>query len=294
MKKLLLIICLLVPMFVSSVLFVNADVSADYDLVYMANDGGNLIIEANDLETFLRLEPAAKKYIKRLIGSEEFINGKKRYCLWLKDFPLDEIKNFPLIDERGEACRQDRLKGAPDRQKLVKTPHLFRETKNPKSALAIPSISSEKRYYIPMGFVDKNKIVTDRMMIIPGAEIYHFGILTSSIHMAWMRAFGGRFETRYSYLKNVVYNTFIWAAVTERRRRMIEETAQKILAVRADFPDWTLAKLYDEETMPDELRLAHKANDFAVALAYGFEEFFLDEARVVAELMKMYKALTKA
>jgi len=112
--------------------------------------------------------------------------------------------------------------------------------------------------------------------------------------MAWLRAVGGRFETRYIYSKKVVYNNFIWCEVTERHRRMIEETAEKILAVRKKFPDWTLAKLYDEETMPDELRLAHKSNDFAVALAYGFEEFFLDEARVVAELMKMYKALTRA
>ncbi len=257
-------------------------------------DGGNLIVEAKDLDYFLKNEPAAKKYIKNLIGTEEFINNKPRYCLWLKDFPLDEIKKFPLIDERVENCRQDRLKGAPDRQKLAKTPHLFRETLNPKSCLVIPSISSERRFYIPMGFIDENTIVTNRMMIIPSAQIYHFGILTSSIHMAWMRAVGGRFESRYSYLKNIVYNNFVWCSPTERQKKLIEETAQKILDVRADFPDWTFAKLYNEETMPDELRHAHKSNDYAVALAYGFEKFLEDEPRLVAELMKLYKALTKS
>lgn len=239
-------------------------------------DGRNLIIAANDLETFLRLEPAAKKYIKRLIGSEEFINGKKRYCLWLKDFPLDEIKNFPLIDERVEACCQFRLqsKKAVTRAS-AETPHLFQEIRQPKTNyILIPVTSSERRQYVPIDFMDAKIIATNSVHIIPDAEIYHFGVLTSSISMAWMRAVGSRMKSDYRYSANTVYNNFIWAAVTERHRRMIEETAQKILAVRADFPDWTLAKLYDEETMPDELRLAHKANDFAVALAYGFEEFF--------------------
>ena len=172
-------------------------------------DGGNLIIEADDLDTFLRLEPAAKKYIKRLIGTEEFLNGKKRYCLWLENFPLDEIKNFPLIDERVEACRQDRLKGAPDRQKLAKTPHLFRETLNPDRCLVVPETFSERRVYVAMSFIDANTITTNSLHIIPDAEIYHFGILTSSIHMAWLRVVGGRLESRYRYSAKVVYNNFI-------------------------------------------------------------------------------------
>ena len=255
-------------------------------------DGGKLIIEAEDLDYFLNHEPAAKKYIRPLLGADEFIKGKRRYCLWLKDFPLDEIKKFPLIDERVEACRQDRLKGALDRQKLAATPHLFRETLNPKTCVVIPKVSSERRFYVPIDFVSNEIILTDLLFIVPDAEIYHFGILTSSIHMAWMRTVAGRLESRYRYSKDIVYNNFPWCEVTARQRRLIERSAQNILDVRKDFPDWTFAKLYDETTMPDELRSAHKWNDFNVALAYGFEEFVDDEAKVVAELMKLYKALT--
>ncbi len=252
-------------------------------------DGGNLIIEPDDLEKF----SDAKKFIKRLIGAEEFINGKKRWCLWLKDFPLDEIKKFPIVAERVEACRQDRLTGAADRQKLAKTPHLFRETKNPARCLIIPETSSERRVYVPMNFIDEKIIATNSLHMIPGAEIYHFGILTSSIHMAWTKTFCGRLKSDYRYSAKVVYNNFPWPEISLRHRRMIEQTAQNILDVRKNFSGWTLAKLYDEETMPDELRLAHKSNDFAVALAYGFEKFLDDESKIAAELMKLYKRLAE-
>ena len=135
-------------------------------------------------------------------------------------------------------------------------------------------------------------VCADSLRLVANAELYHFGMLTSSIHMDWTRATCGRLESRYSYSNHVVYNNFIWAEVTSRQRRMIESSAQNILTVRAEFPDWTYAKLYDEKTMPDELRHAHKSNDYAVALAYGFENFWEDEARVVAELMKLYESLT--
>ena len=257
-------------------------------------DGGNLIIEADDLDYFLNHEPAAEKYIRPLLGAEEFIKGKKRYCLWLEDVPLDEIKKIPLIDERVEACRQFRLqsKKAVTRESAT-TPHLFQQNRQPKTNyIVVPETSSGERDYVPIDFTDSKIIATNSLHIIPDAEIYHFGILTSSIHMAWVRTVAGYLGTSYRYSAKVVYNNFPWCEVTARQRRLIERSAQNILDVRKDFPDWTFAKLYDETTMPDELRSAHKWNDFNVALAYGFEAFVDDEAKVVAELMKLYKALT--
>ena len=283
-------------------------------------DGGNLIIEADELEDFIKCEPAALKYIKPLIGADSFIKGKKRYCLWLKDLPLEEIKNFPLIAERVEACCLYRSQSSKKKtRKDAATPHLFQEIRQPTTNyIFIPKISSERRWYVPIDFLSAKIIATNAAQIIPDATLYHFGILTSSIHMAWMRAVGGRMKSDYSYSATVVYNNFVWASVNDRQRRMIERSAQNILDIRAEFmgrdkelgtrdivgnnklvpsssqlvPTWTFAKLYDEATMPDELRHAHKSNDFAVALAYGFENFWEDEARVVAELMKLYKALT--
>ena len=259
-------------------------------------DGGNLIVEAEDLNYFLNQEPAAEKFIRPLLGSDSFIKGKKRYCLWLDGVSLDEIKKFPLIAERVEACRKFRsLSKKAVTRASAETPHLFQEIRQPTTNYVfIPKISSKNRQYVPMNFLSANIIATNAAQVIPDAELYHFGILTSSIHMAWMRAVGGRMKSDYSYSATVVYNNFPWPAVDGRRRRMIERSAQEILNVRADFPSWTFAKLYSEETMPDELRLAHKSNDYAVAMAYGFENFWEDEARVTAELMKLYKSLTKA
>lgn len=245
-----------------------------------------------EMDEFINLEPAAEKIFKPWFGAEEFIKGKKRYCLWLDGISLDEIKKFPLIAERVEACKNFRLISTrAATRKLAETPHLFAEIRQPMTKfLAVPEVSGE-REYIPIGFLSSNIIASNKIYTIPDAELYHFGILTSSIHMAWTRITCGRRGTSYSY-SPAVYNNFPWPAVDGRRRRMIEHSAQEILNVRADFPSWTFAKLYSEETMPDELRLAHKANDFAVALAYGFEKFLEDEARVTAELMKLYKRLT--
>ena len=259
-------------------------------------DGKNLIIEADKLDEFLKLELAAEKYIKSLLGADSFINGKKRYCLWLEGVPIETIESMPLVNERVEACRQFRLqsKKAVTRESAA-TPQLFQEIRQPKTDyIFIPRISSERRFYIPIDFLSANVIATDAAQIVPDATIYHFGILTSSIHMAWVRATCGRLKSDYNYSATVVYNNFVWCEPTARQKRMIERSAQEILNVRADFPDWTLAKLYNEETMPDELRSAHHTNDFNVALAYGFEKFLDDEAKIVAELMKLYKNLTSA
>lgn len=257
-------------------------------------DGGNYLFTPEEMEDFIKLEPASEKFFKLWFGAEEFIKGKRRYCLLLKDLSEDEIKKMPHCWQRVEAVRNYRLQSKRKSTiKLAQTPTRFQVENMPHgNFLAIPEVSSGERRYIPIGFMNDSVVCSNRLKLIPNATRYHFGILTSSIHMAWMRTVGNYFGTSYSYSKDVVYNNFVWREVTARQRRMIERSAQNILEVRADFPDWTFAKLYDEATMPDELRLAHKANDYAVALAYGFENFWEDEARVVAELMKLYKALT--
>ena len=255
-------------------------------------DGGNLIIESEDYDEFIRKEPNAKKYIKKLTGAVEYINNKDRYCLWLVGVSPSELRKMPEVMKRIEACRQDRLKGASDRQKLANTPALFRETKNHKSYIIVPRVSSENRRYIPLGFLGNDVIPTDSATIIENAEIYHFGILTSNVHMAWMRAVAGRLKSDYRYSKDIVYNNFPWCNPTPEQKATIEKTAQAILDARAKYPDCSLADLYDETTMPPELRKAHQANDFAVMAAYGFNRK-ITESECVAELMERYQALVK-
>ncbi len=256
-------------------------------------DGGNLIIEAEDYEDFIQKEPNAVKYIKKLTGAAEYINNKDRYCLWLVGVSPAELRKMPEVMKRIEACRQDRLGGAPDRQKLADTPTLFRETKNPKSYIIVPATSSEARRYIPLGFLDDSTIPTNSAVIIPNATLYHFGILTSNVHMAWMRAVCGRLEMRYRYSKDIVYNNFPWCNPTDEQKAKIEKTAQGILDARALYPNDSLADLYDEAVMPPELRKAHQYNDIAVMQAYGFSSKEMTESSCVAELMRMYRELTE-
>ncbi|MGN0645370.1 MAG: DNA methyltransferase [Mogibacterium kristiansenii] len=256
-------------------------------------DGGNLIIEKEDYEEFIRKEPQAKPYIKKLVGSSEFINNKERWCLWLVGVTPAELRKMPLVLKRVEACKQDR-ENSPDagRRKLAETPTLFREINNPASFILVPQVSSERRRYVPMGFLDCNTISTNLNFIIPEATMYQFAILTSNIHMAWMRAVCGRLEMRYRYSANIVYNNFPWPEPTAQQRQKIEQTAQAILDARALYPDSSLADLYDELTMPPELRKAHRLNDMAVMEAYGFakgSEPYRNEAACVAELMKLYQ-----
>ena len=256
-------------------------------------DGGNLIIEKEDYEEFIRKEPQAKPYIKKLVGSTEFINNKERWCLWLVDVKPAELRKMPLVLKRVEACKQDR-ENSPDagRRKLAETPTLFRELNNPASFILVPKVSSERRRYVPMGFLDYNTISTDLNFIIPEATMYQFAILTSNIHMAWMRAVCGRMKSDYRYSANIVYNNFPWPEPTAQQRKKIEQTAQAILDARALYPDSSLADLYDELTMPLELRKAHHQNDMAVMQAYGFtkgSEAYKSEAACVAELMKLYQ-----
>ena len=257
-------------------------------------DGGHLIIEAEDYNAFVSKEPNAQKYIKKLIGAAEFINGKDRWCLWLVDVSPAELRKMPLVMERVELCRQDRLNSVDaGRQRLADTPAQFRETNNPDTFIVVPAVSSERRRYVPIGFLGKDTIATNLVTIIPDATLYHFGVLTSNIHMAWMRAVCGRLEMRYRYSKDVVYNNFPWPTPTEEQKAAIEKTAQAILDVRAQYPDSSLADLYDELSMPYPLREAHRANDRAVWKAYGSAWPVGSESACVAELMKMYQALTE-
>ena len=257
-------------------------------------DGGNLIIEQSERENFLASEPRALPYIKQLIGAKEFINGDLRWCLWLPGVSPNEIRNMPLVFERIKKVKEMR-ENSPDSgaRKLALTPTIFRETNNPKSAIVIPCHSSESRRYIPMGFIDDSVVVTNAVLFIPNAEVYHFGVLTSNVHMAWMRAVCGRIKSDYRYSKDVVYNNFPWPTPTDEQRAKIEETAQAILDARALYPDSSLADLYDETAMPPELRRAHQQNDKAVMRAYGFDIRTTTEASCVAELMRMYQKLTQ-
>ncbi len=264
-------------------------------------DGGHLIIEAEDYAEFIKKEPNAKKYIKNLTGAMEFINNKPRYCLWLVGISPNELRTMPEVLKRVELCKEDRLNGAEDRQKLAVTPWLFRETNNPKSYIIVPATSSENRKYIPIGFLDDNTIANNSAIIVPNADKYCFGILTSNVHMAWVRAFCGRLKSDYRYSKDIVYNNFPWCNSTDEQKAKIEKTAQAILDARALYPECSLADLYDELTMPPELRKAHQLNDAAVMEAYGFrikdeqtgKSRWLTESETVAQLMQMYQELTK-
>ena len=264
-------------------------------------DGGYLLLDEKDKNELLKTDPLSKKYIKQFMMGYEFINGVKRYCLWLVGVQPNELRNMPRVYKRVQQCKEARL-NSPDegRRKLANTPALMREQVNPEKFIAIPKVSSQNRKYIPMGYLDQSVIAGDKLFMIPDATLFHFGILMSNVHMAWTRAVCGRLKSDYSYSINIVYNNFPWPAVEtqnfESLRENIEQTAQAILDARALYPDSSLADLYDELTMPIELRKAHQNNDRAVMQAYGFDpkEYTDDkESLIVAELFKLYNQLSR-
>ena len=278
--------------------FIQSRVKPICDVLEMTSgnrpaDGGHLIIEGDEYDQFIKDEPNALPYIRRLSGATEFINNKKRYCLWLVDVSPAELRRMPKVMQRVELCKADRLTGADDRKKLADTPSVFRETKNPNTAIVVPRHSSENRRYIPFGFIGKEMILTDAAMCIPNATVYDFGVLESNVHMAWMRVVCGRIKSDYRYSKDIVYNNFPWPTPTDAQKAKIEQTAQAILDARALYPDCSLADLYDEVTMPPELRKAHQQNDRAVMEAYGIPVKGTTEATCVAELMRRYQELTR-
>jgi len=258
-------------------------------------DGGNLVIQVDELDSFMAQEPMAKKYIRPFIGPLEFINSKERYCLWLKDCPPHELRTMPLVKARVASVREFRLASKKQQTKRrADIPHLFAEDRQPESNyILFPRTSSERRRYLPIGFMSADVIAGDTI-ILPGATLYHFGILTSNVHNAWMRVVCGRMKSDYRYSSTLVYNNFPWPTPTEEQKAKIEQTAQTILNVRAMFPESSLADLYDEVTMPSELRKAHQDNDRAVMQAYGFPvKSTFTESQCVAELFKLYKEKTK-
>ena len=260
-------------------------------------DGGHFVLTEEEKNLLVRQEPALVKWIRPYIGAEEFIKQKSRYCLWLRYAQPADIKQSKILYDRVQAVREFRLaSSAKTTQGYAKVPHLFAQITQPDGAdcLLVPRVSSERRRYAPIGFIKAGVVASDAVQIIPNATLYHFGVLTSNVHMAWMRVVCGRLEMRYRYSKEQVYNTFPWPNPTETQKAKIEQTAQAILDARAKYPDASMADLYDEVTMPVELRKAHQENDRAVMQAYGFPvKSTFTESQCVAELFKLYKEKTK-
>lgn len=269
----------------------------DVPEMYIGNkpiDGGFYLFSEAEKEEFIIKEPESASYFKPWYGSEEFINNKKRYCLWLGDCSPRQLRSMPLCMKRVEAVRDFRLSSkSAGTVKLADTPTRFHVEFMPKEDyILFPQTSSEKRFYIPIGFMGPSLFCSNAVRGIPGATLYHFGVLTSVVHMAWTRIVSGRLETRYQYSANNVYNNFPWPAPSDAQKAKIEATAQAILDARALYPDSSLADLYDDLTMPVELRKAHRANDAAVMEAYGFRKD-MTEPEIVAELFRMYQALVQ-
>ena len=257
-------------------------------------DDGNYIFTEEEMAEFIRIEPKSKPYFHLFYGSREFINRIPRYCLWLGDCSPKELHSMPECMKRIENVRQFRLSSKrASTLRLADTPTRFQTENMPTTNyIVIPKVSSENRRYVPMGFLTPDILCSDLVFIIPDAELYHFGVLTSNVHMAWMRTVAGRLKSDYRYSKDIVYNNFPWCNPTPEQKAKIEKTAQAILDARALYPDCSLADLYDETTMPPELRKAHQANDFAVMAAYGFDRK-ITESECVAELMKRYQELVE-
>ena len=256
-------------------------------------DDGHLVLEKEDVDELLAENPANAEMIREFLGGAELLQNKKRWVLWLKDVSPEKIKKSKIIMQRVKAVAEFRRKSQKlQTVALADTPTLFGEIRQPDTPmLVIPKVSSGNRRYIPIAYVQPEVIVNGSALIIPNAGLYEFGILTSNVHMAWMRVVGAKFGPSYQYSNTIVYNNFPWPNPTEKQKQKIEKTAQEILNARALYPNSSLADLYDELTMPPELRKAHQQNDKAVMEAYGFS-IKMTESDCVAELMKLYQQLT--
>ena len=257
-------------------------------------DNRNLLLTPADRDELIKKNPRAEKWIRPFMGAEEFIKGKKRFCLWLKDCPPDELRKMPLVYERVKNVREFRLqsKKAATR-KLADKPTLFTEIRQPTTDyLLIPRVSSSSRRYIPIGYIDAKTIASDAVFVLPDADLFLFGVLTSSIHMAWMRLVAGRLRNDYRYSNTLVYNTFPFPLYyPDTWKPRVEKTAQKILDARANYPNATYADLYDEISMPYDLRKAHEENDLAVFSLYGRLKPDMDEMTIQVALLYMYEVL---
>ena len=258
-------------------------------------DGGCLILSSEEKKQFIISNPKSEKFIKKLIGSEEFIKGKERYCLWIKDEELDEAKAIPSIKDRLDSCYEFRnsSKKTGDAYKLRERYWQPREFPDISStAIIIPSVSSERRYYIPIGFLEKDTVIVAPNFAIYDAPLWLFAILTSRIHMTWMRAVAGRLKTDYRYSNTLVYNTFPFPSLTDTQKKALESTATSIIDTREEHYDMTMAQLYNPDTMPDDLKAAHEANDLLVDRLFRKTGFNSDEDRL-AELFRLYETNTK-
>ncbi len=257
-------------------------------------DGGFYLFKKDEMQEFIQIEPASATYFHPWYGSDEFINRRPRYCLWLGDCTPAELRSMPECMKRVQAVKEYRLASpSAGTVKLADKPTRFHVENMPKgNYIVIPEVSSQRRRYIPIGYMDSSVLCSNKVRLMPDATLYHFGILTSNVHMAWMRTVCGRLKSDYDYSIKIVYNNFPWPEPTSEQRVKIEQTAQAILDARALYPDSSLADLYDELTMPPELRTAHQNNDRAVMAAYGMSVKDTTESSCVAELMRLYQELS--
>ena len=258
-----------------------------------AIDGGFLILTEEEKEEFLEKEPQASPFFRHYMMGKDFIDRKPRYCIWLVGADPGLLKKCPMILERVNKVREFRLRSTrANTKKAAENPTLFASILEHKNQyIAIPKVSSQNRRYIPMDYLDGEIIPGDKLFTMPSATSYEFGILMSNVHMAWTKTFCGRMKSDFIYSASIVYNNFPWCNPTNQQKEKIEKTAQAILDARALYPNNSLAELYDELTMPKELRKAHQENDKAVMEAYGFDWRKMTESDCVAELMKMYEKL---
>ncbi|MFB2762790.1 class I SAM-dependent DNA methyltransferase [Marinobacter shengliensis] len=252
---------------------------------------GPLIISPEEKDEILRSSPESKKFLKRFIGSDEFLNGKDRWCLWLVEATDRDIYESPEISKRVQQVKKERLSSSDKAMKpLAETPHLFRDTRNPERYLMIPIVSSSRRDYVPVGYFGKDTIATNKVFMVPNASLYTFGIISSAMHMDWLRTVGGRLKSDYSYSNSLIYNTFPWPDATDKQHKHIEKLAEEVLLIREDYPDKTLADLYDPDKMPEPLREAHKALDQAVERLYRIKPF-RDASERLEHLFTLYEKL---
>ncbi len=257
-------------------------------------DDGQYLFDYQEMMDFIAVEPKSESLFHKWYGSQEFISQKPRYCLWLGECSPTELRQMPECMKRIESVRNYRLNSTrASTVKLADKPTRFQTENMPHgNYIVIPEVSSQRRRYIPIGYMDSSVLCSNKVRLMPEASMYHFGVLTSNVHMAWVRTVCGRLKSDYDYSIKIVYNNFPWPTPTKEQREKVEQTAQAILDARAMYPDASLADLYDELTMPPELRTAHQKNDRAVMEAYGFWGKLNSESECVAELMKMYQALT--
>ena len=262
-------------------------------------DNGQYLFEKEDMETFIKKEPSAAAYFHPWYGAKEFISQKPRYCLWLGECSPAQLKQMPYCLERVRTVKEYRESSTrASTVKMAMKPTRFQTENMPKGHyVVIPEVSSEKRRYIPIGYLDDSKLCSNKLRLVPSATLFMFGVLESNVHMAWMRCVCGRLKSDYDYSIKIVYNNFPWPTPTEQQKAKIEQTAQAILDARALYPDSSLADLYDDLTMPPELRKAHQDNDRAVMDAYGFTKGTAartSESACVTELMKLYQQKVSA